>query len=616
MNALRRSLFDSTMTALALTAAALFAALLVRDYLAEDTSLLFLLAVWLSAWLCGRAGGLTSTGASAIAILYFFLRPDPAATAPSWYVLTRLMVFVLMASLVTLATASWREGRRLFVSTLSGIGDAVLVTNREGRVLFFNPMAETLTGWLSAEAKGKPASDVLHLVHDKTREPAPSPIERVLKEGGAAVMESEAVMLSRNGTVVPIELSSSPIRDGSGKLRGAVFIFHDISKRRHMEEQATQAQKMDAVSRVSGEVAGDFNNVLTVIGGYANLLRNEMPAANPLRKFVDEIAYASDRAAALTRHLLAFSRGTTAQPKILDLNSLVVELEPMLRRLLGQDIEFVLLSSPGLGRVKTDPAHIEQIMVNLATNARDAMPDGGKLVVETANVVLDSSSGGKSPGINPGEYVMLAVSDTGQGMDPETRSRAFEPFFTTKIPGKGAGLGLATVYGLIKQSEGHITVYSQPGCGTIFEIYLPRVGETTEEPPAPKRPAKGSETLLLVDDEEGVRTLIAAVLKSNGYTVLEAANGAAALSVYDKNAHKVDLVLTDVVMPQMNGFELGRQLAGRTPGPKMLYMSGYRDTAVGLANGELPSAFLLKPFAPDTLLDKIREVLDAARAAE
>jgi two-component system, cell cycle sensor histidine kinase and response regulator CckA len=280
----------------------------------------------------------------------------------------------------------------------------------------------------------------------------------------------------------------------------------------------------------------------------------------------------------------------------------------MVERLLGQNIELILLNSPHLGRVKADPAQIEQIIVNLASNSRDAMPSGGKLVIETANVDVEEGSSAKNLGIRPGKYVMLAVSDTGIGMDPETRSRLFEPFFTTKAPGKGSGLGLATVYGSIKQADGQVTVYSQPNCGTIFEVYLPRVKEAITEP-VRKALARGSETILLVDDEEGVRKLVVAVLKSNGYDVLEANNGTAALAVYEKNGHKIDMVLTDVVMPQMNGFELGKQLSERAPALKILYMSGYRDNT-SAPTGQPPRAFLHKPFTPQILLRKIREVLD------
>jgi PAS domain S-box-containing protein len=526
-------------------------------------------------------------------------------------VLAQLLVFAALASLVTWATASWRESRRLFSSTLSSIADAVLATDRDGRITFVNPIAETLTGWPQADARGQPAGKVLRLVDDRTREPMENPLARSLRDRTMVAVGEHTVLVSRTGTEVPIEHSASPVRDDAGEVRGAVLVFRDVSKRRQLEEQITHSHKMDAVGRLAGGVAGDFNNVLTVITGYAELLRSEVPASSSLRRFVDEIIYAGERAAALTRHLLAFSRGATAQPKVMDLNAVVTGMEPMLRRLLGQNIELILLTAAGLGRVRADASQLEQVIVNLATNARDAMPDGGKLVVETANVDLEEGPASKNIGVKPGSYVMLAVSDTGVGMDAETRSRLFEPFFTTKAPGKGSGLGLATVYGVIRQSEGQVTVYSQPGCGTIFEIYLPRVMEPVTERAAMPSP-KGSESILLVDDEEGVRKLVCAILRSNGYDVLEASNGPSALTAYEKNAHKIDMVLTDIVMPQMTGFELGRQLAERSPELKILYMSGYRDNPVGGGGTDANRPFLHKPFTPDTLLTKVREVLDQA----
>ncbi len=498
-----RSPLNGSVFALALTAAAVLATWILRPYLEPDTFILFIAAVWLSAWYYGRAGGFTAAAASVVAILYFFLRQDTGLST----MLTRLGTFVAMAALITLVTAAWRENRRLLAATLSSIGDAVVATDREGRVTFLNPVAETLTGWPRKEARGRPASEILKLLDEKTREPIENPLTRVLRERAVAVQE-RAALISRNGVETPVEHCASPVRDESAGVRGAILVFRDIGKRRQLEEQATHAEKMDAVGRLAGGVAGDFNNVLTVITGYAELLRAEVPASGPLRRFVDEIIYAGERAAALTRQLLAFSRGSTAQPLVLDLGSLADNMEPMLRRLLGQNIELILLTSPpGVGLVKADASQIEQAIVNLATNARDAMPDGGKVVIEIAGVDLEDGAGSKNLGLNPGPYVMMAISDTGVGMDAETRSRLFEPFFTTKTPGKGSGLGLATVYGAVKQSEGAVTVYSQPGCGAIFEIYLPRVQNTVAEP-ARKGSGKGSETILLVDDEEGVRKLV------------------------------------------------------------------------------------------------------------
>ena len=609
MNRLKRSPLHGSVFALALTAVALLLTVLVRPYLEPGTSIFFIGAIWVSAWHYGRTGGLVSTAFSAVSILYFFLRPDPAVPSPPWSTVVRLVSFVAVGGLITWMTAAWRDGRRLFSATLSSIGDAVLVTDSDGTVTFLNPVAETLTGWPVAEARGKPVDELLKLLHDRTREAIENPVARALRERVLVAAQEPAILVSRAGTEAPVEHSASPVRDPAGEVQGAVLVFRDISKRLQLEEQATHAQKMDAVGRLAGGVAGDFNNVLTVITGYAELLRTEISSSSPMRRFVDEIIYAGERAAALTRHLLAFSRGATAQPRVLDPNHVVSAMEPMLRRLLGQNIELILLTTPGVGRVKVDAAQMEQVVVNLSTNARDAMPRGGKLVIETANVDLDEAAA-QNMTAKSGPYVMVAVSDTGVGMDNETRSRLFEPFFTTKAPGSGSGLGLATVYGAIKQADGHVTVYSQPNCGTIFEIYLPRVKEAATEAPR-MRSAKGSETILLVDDEEGVRKLVVAVLKSNGYDVMEAANGVSALAAYEKNGHKVDMVLTDVVMPQMNGFELGQQLTDRAPGVKILYMSGYRDNAIGGSGGDAPRAFLHKPFTPDVLLSKVREVLDA-----
>jgi two-component system cell cycle sensor histidine kinase/response regulator CckA len=613
MNPLKSPVLRGMAVALALTALALGASLVLQPYLdaylGPHDFLLFLVAVWLSALYHGRAGGVTAVAASGAAILYFLLPPDPGE-ATSWRDLAPFFTFVVLAGLIAWVTASRRESRRLLTATLSNIGDAVLATDRKGRITFLNSLAETLTGWSRTEARGKAADVVVGLIDEKTREPIESPLARAIRDR-VRVDTDDALLLTRSGAEVPIEHSASPLRNDAGVVWGAILVLRDISKRRQLGEQALHDQKMDAVARMAGGVAGDFSNVLTVITGYADLLRAEVPPGSPLLRLVDEIVYAGERASALTRQLLAFSGGSTAQPRVVDLNTLVAGMDPLLRRVLGQNIELILLTSPDVGRVKADAGQIELVIVNLANNARDAMPQGGKLVIETANVDLEDGPGGKNVGVKPGSYVMLAISDTGIGMEPETRSRLFEPFFTTKAPGKGSGLGLATVYGTIKQSDGQVTVYSQPGCGTIFEIYLPRVKEELSEQPG-KRSPRGSETILLVDDEEGVCKLLSSILRSNGYEVMEAHNGAAAMAVYEKNAHKIDLLVTDIVMPQMSGFELGRQLGQRSPMLKILYMSGYRDNALGGAGGEAPRAFLHKPFTPDILLVKVREVLDAA----
>ncbi len=389
----------------------------------------------------------------------------------------------------------------------------------------------------------------------------------------------------------------------------------EITERKQLEAQLLQSQKMEAVGRLAGGIAHDFNNLLTVIKGYSELLVEEVGGDGRLRRAAEEIDKAADRAALLTRQLLAFSRRQVLEPEVLDLNDVVANMDKMLRRLIGEDIDLVSVRRPGLGRVKADPGQIEQVIMNLAVNARDAMPQGGKLTLETANVELDEVYARNHVAITPGSYVMLAVSDTGCGMDAETQARIFEPFFTTKELGKGTGLGLATVYGIVKQSGGYIWVYSEPGQGTTFKVYLPRLEEAVETAQPEReivRPARGSETVLLVEDEENVRQLVRQTLEKNGYTVLEARAGAEATQLSAQHPGPIHLMLTDVVMPKMSGRELAERLALLRPGIKVLYMSGYTDNAI-VHHGVLDpgTAFLQKPFTAADLGQKVREVLDS-----
>lgn len=381
------------------------------------------------------------------------------------------------------------------------------------------------------------------------------------------------------------------------------------------EEQLRQSQKLEAVGQLAGGIAHDFNNLLTVITGYSDLLLRGLKAEDPVRLKVEEIKKAGERAASLTRQLLAFSRKQVLQPKLLKLNAIVSDVERLLRRLIGEDIDLLTIPEPLLGQIKADPGQIEQIIVNLAVNARDAMPQGGKLTIETSNVYLDNEYARNHSTIRPGNYVMLAITDTGTGMDSLTQARMFEPFFTTKTQGKGTGLGLSTVYGIVKQSEGNIWVYSELGKGTTFKVYLPRVDEVAliraaQETFSELQP--GRETVLLTEDEEPVRRLTRTILEMNGYQVLEAASGDEALLIYKQHGGRIDLIITDVVMPKMGGRELAQSLVALSPGVKVLYLSGYTDDAIvrhGLLDQKM--AFLQKPFTPDSLLRKMREVLDA-----
>jgi two-component system, cell cycle sensor histidine kinase and response regulator CckA len=415
--------------------------------------------------------------------------------------------------------------------------------------------------------------------------------------------------------VIRVRLSGMIARD---ELDGSIFdevFVEDTTERRGLEQQLRQSQKMEAIGRLSGGIAHDFNNLLGVIIGYSELVEEQLPVGDPLRARTVEIKKAGHRAAALTRQLLAFSRQQVLEPRILNLNAVVVDVEKMLKRLIGEDIALVTGLEADLGSVKADPGQIEQVIVNLAVNARDAMPDGGTLTIETADVELDEVyARAHSPSIS-GAFVMLAVTDTGTGMDAETQARIFEPFFTTKELGKGTGLGLATVYGVVKQSDGHIWVYSEPGKGTTFKIYLPRVfaqAEKDVQRSAPSKIAGGTETILLVEDEEALRTLTRDLLLECKYRVIEARDGVHALELAAKCTGRIHLLLTDVVMPKLGGPALAERLLQKHPDMKVLYMSGYTGRSVvsgGLVSVE--SGVLPKPFTRESLTRKVREILDA-----
>ena len=388
------------------------------------------------------------------------------------------------------------------------------------------------------------------------------------------------------------------------------------AERKDLEEQLAQAQKLEAVGRLAGGIAHDFNNLLTAIIGYAQISLDRLQPNEALRRNIVEIKKAGDRAASLTRQLLAFSRKQVLQPRVIDLNSVVAEMEKMLGRMIGEDIELRTTLQEGLGSVKADPGQIEQVIMNLVVNARDAMPLGGKLTIETAGAFLDETYAQQHAGVLPGAYVMLAVSDTGAGMDEETQQHIFEPFFTTKDVGKGTGLGLSYVYGIVRQSEGNIWVYSEPGKGTTFKIYLPRVAGNAEEykrPEALVDLSQGTETVLLVEDDERVRELAQEVLEICGYRVLGAASGKAALAICEQYAERIHLLLTDVVMPEMSGPELAHRVSLLHPEIPVLYMSGYTDNAI-VHHGVLDEGtnFIQKPFSPDALAAKVRQVLDSS----
>ncbi|HEX4602218.1 MAG TPA: response regulator [Gemmatimonadales bacterium] len=424
--------------------------------------------------------------------------------------------------------------------------------------------------------------------------------------------EVEATWQRQDRRRLTVQLSVRAVRTRDGAIEYYETFVRDVTEQRRLEGQLLQAQKMEAVGRLAGGVAHDFNNLLTVILSYSDLLLEDLPAEAPDRDDVQEIRKAAIAASSLTRQLLAFSRQQVLEPRVLDVNAVVAGTEKLLTRLLGEDVHLTTTLAQDLGTVKVDPGQLEQIIMNLAVNARDAMPRGGRLTIETGNVEMDEVYVRGHPLAQPGRYVMLAVSDTGVGMDAVTQARIFEPFFTTKEVGKGTGLGLATVYGIVKQSGGSIWVYSEPGHGTSFKIYLPRVDGPAEPAPAAlPQVVDGSETVLVVEDVAAVRVVAREMLERHGYTVLEAADGAMALGLAEKHYGEIQLLLTDVVMPDVSGRELADRLVALRPQLKVLFMSGYTDDAI-VRHGVLQEgiAYLQKPFTRDSLARKVRKVLD------
>ncbi len=415
---------------------------------------------------------------------------------------------------------------------------------------------------------------------------------------------------ARSGRLLDLQPAVDPVEYGPG--RAELVVLVDVTDRIRLEEQLRQAQKMEAVGMLAGGVAHDFNNLLTIITGYSQLVLNRLQTDDPNRLSIEQIIQASVRAAALTQQLLAFSRRQVLQPKVLDLNGLVASLSTMLRRLIGEDIDLRLSLGENLGRVHADPGRLEQILMNLAVNARDAMPKGGTLTLETANVYLDEHYSSRHLSAKTGSYILLAVSDTGTGMDADTQARLFEPFFTTKGAGKGTGLGLSTVFGIVKQSGGSVQVYSEPGRGTSVKVYLPRVDQPAAVEPAgiPRVTPSGTETLLLVEDDDMVRHLMRETLQREGYQVTDTADPGEALRISGDHRGTIHLLITDVIMPKLSGTEMAAMLVRERPDLKVLYISGYTDNAVvnsGLLHQEV--AFLQKPFTPAALVEKVHEVL-------
>ena len=488
---------------------------------------------------------------------------------------------------------------------------AVVEWDLEFRVTAWNPSAERIFGYTRQEALGQHAS---FIVPAHYRQHVDEVWQRLLKQQGGVRSTNDNV--TKDGRTITCEWYNTNLVDDSGRVLGVASLAQDITERVALEERLRHSQKMEAVGRLAGGVAHDFNNLLTVILGYSQLLADNVPARSKMADSTAQIKSAAERAAGITRQLLAFSRKTVLTPRVLNLNDVLLNLDSLLRRLIGEDIEVFTVPANDLGSVKADPGQIEQVIMNLALNSRDAMPRGGKITLETANATLDQTYATDHQPVQPGSYVMLAVSDTGCGMSPETQSRIFEPFYTTKEVGKGTGLGLSMVYGIVKQSGGYIWVYSEPNRGTTIKIYLPRVDQPAERSADEKRasPAqRGSETILLVEDDPQLRELSSTVLAHCGYNMLVAATPEEGLDICKANHSDIGLLVTDVVMPRINGRELAEKILKVCPKVRVLYISGYTSNAI-VHYGVLEEGlwFLPKPFSLSALVAKVREVLDAA----
>jgi len=487
---------------------------------------------------------------------------------------------------------------------MESVADILYTLDGTGRLTGWNRRLEHVTHFQPEELQGRPVPEMF----EEEDQAAVAAAIWTAAHGGHG--EREGRLVCKDGTPIPYQFSCAPLRNTQGEVIGLTGVGTDISERKRLEEQLWQLQKMEAVGRLAGGVAHDFGNLLTVIHARAQLALQRLDPAAPVRQDIELIDATTARAGGLVRQLLAFSRKQLLQPKVMDLNSVVEGVERMLQPLIGVEISLITTLAPGLGRVKADPVQLEQVLINLAVNARDAMPHGGKLTVETADVELDEAFVLEHAGASSGPHVMLRVRDTGIGMDAATRAQIFEPFFTTKPVGKGTGLGLATVYGIVKQHGGHVAVDSEPGRGSTFAVYLPRVDEEADAgAPVATASTPGGETVLLVDDDQEVRTLACEVLRQHHYVVLEAATPDEALAICGRHKGAIDLLLTDVVMPGMSGRELAERVAPMRPKAKIMYMSGYPGDVIGKHGVLASGAFVQKPFTPSGLVEKVREAL-------
>jgi len=497
---------------------------------------------------------------------------------------------------------------RLQAAALEAAANAIVITDAEGTILWVNRAFTDLTGYEREETVGQNPRILKSWNHDPSFYRT---LWSTIQSG--QVWRGEITNRRKDGFLYTEEMTITPVHSPSGETTNYIAIKQDATEKKKLEAQYRQAQKMEAVGRLAGGVAHDFNNILGVITGYSDMALDKLEPEHPVAKNLSKIKAAAHRAVLLTRQLLAFSRQQIVNPRIIDLNAIVQGMGDMLQRLVGDDVPIAVRPTVPLGHIKADVGQLEQALMNLAVNARDAMPDGGPIIIETRNVELDESHQHKDEPVRPGPYVMLSMSDSGCGMDDTTKASIFEPFFTTKEVGKGTGLGLATVYGIVKQSAGYIWVYSEPGKGTTFKLFFPRISEVVEtlgQPAEMAEPGGGSETILLVEDDEGLRETIATSLQNAGYTVLETGKAEAALELVAKHPGPLHLLLSDIVMPQTSGVQLFNLLKALVPDLQVIFMSGYPSEILDRHDPLPPeAAFIEKPFARDSLLSTIRTVL-------
>jgi PAS domain S-box-containing protein len=486
----------------------------------------------------------------------------------------------------------------------------------DGQILMVNPAFCNLLGYSESEMMGKTYQEVTH-PEDRERE---SQLVASMLNGERDFYALEKRYLRKDGTPIWVSVTSSPVKDASGRPLSRVTIIQDIAERKRaeqLEEQLQQAQKLESLGQLAGAIAHDFNTLLNVMLGYAGLLLYELPGDDPRRARAEQIEASAKSGAQLTRQLLAFSRKQAFLPQVIDLRKAVNDLQPMLERLLSEEVVVEVRCSADPCTVKIDPGRMQQVVLNLATNARDAMPQGGKLTIEVRTVELDEEYVQKRAGMAPGRYGMLCVSDTGSGINPENLTHLFEPFFTTKPPGKGTGLGLSTIYGIVKQSGGDVWVYSEPGLGSTFKVFLPRSGDAVENAesirPIPQK-LSGNETILLVEDSNSLRELTRELLTRVGYTVMEAGDGPEAIKLSQTYQGKIHLLITDIVMPKMRGQEVAMRIAQQRPHTAIVFLSGYTEEAVSQMENAGRIELIEKPYTADTLLQKVRQLLDNVEA--